>query len=280
MIAALVIGVVILVWRLSSGAPAGIGDRSEFTRNSCLASGSGHQTVFVDAGHGGLDSGTHGTLSSGATITEKTAALATALKVRDLLVEDGYRVVLSRTTDGTVADIPSSEITGTTYTAAGDHRDIRARVDCANASGAAVMVSIHFNAFDDPSIGGVTTYYDRDRSFAARNKRLARAVQDGILSSFADAGLTAIPDRGIVPDDQGAGGAISREAQAYGHLYLLGPFKRGFNDEPSRMPGVLTEPLFLSDPPEAALAASPHGRVLVARGIVTGVERYLRSDSR
>ena len=268
-----------LALALGGSGPAAVGDRAEFTDGSCLAhrppEGPDHpKTVFVDAGHGGLDEGTHGTTPEGTRITEKQVALATAKQVKARLLERGYEVVMSRTKDSSVAVIPGNEVNGTTYSVRGDRRDIRARVDCANEADTDLLVSVHFNAFDDPSAGGATTYYDPDRGFAMRNERLARDIQDGIMAAYSRAGWTAIPDRGVVPDTSGSGAAVSAEARSYGHLYLLGPRLKGFNDEPSLMPGVLTEPLFLTDPPEAQIAASAHGRRGIATGIADGIDDY------
>ena len=183
---------------------------------------------------------------------------------------------MSRTKDSPVAALPSSDVSGTIYTLSGIHQDIRTRVDCANASNADVLVSIHFNAFDDPSTGGSETYYDPDRSFASKNKALAQDVQSSLMTSFAHEGWTAIPDRGISPDNNGAGGSESAAATAYGHLYLLGPKKEGFNNHPSAMPGVLVEPLFLTDPPEADIASSAKGQTVIARGLADGIAKFLR----
>ncbi len=236
-------------------------------------------TVFVDAGHGGLDHGTSGQTSNATPIAEKDAALATVLRLKDLLLRAGDRVVLSRSRDSSVARLSPSEITGTTYTLAGDHHDIRARVNCANQSRADLLISVHFNAFTDSSVGGTATYFDPDRPFASANERLARLVQNGLLKGWKSAGLT-IPDRGVTADTGGSGAALSAEASAYGHLYLLGPRRRGFNDAPSRMPGVLTEPLFLTDPPEADLAASARGQSIIARALAGAAERWLAKRER
>jgi N-acetylmuramoyl-L-alanine amidase len=61
--------------------------------------GDRHQTVFVDPGHGGADSGTSGVTSTGRTVYEKDLTLATGLDLVPLLREQGYRVVMSRIDD-------------------------------------------------------------------------------------------------------------------------------------------------------------------------------------
>ncbi len=263
----------------ASNRPQLLGNRALFRPDACRGyppTGTANgDTVLLDAGHGGLDQGTHGTTPGGTTVLERDAALDTARRVAARLRSAGYRVVMTRTDEGTVARIPPADVSGSVYTVAGVRRDLRARLACAHVSGADAFVSIHYDSATDPAAGGATTYYDPDRSFAAANRRLAADVQAGLVASYRRAGWSAIPDRGVVPDDRGAGGAVTAAARAYGHLFLLGPRAPGFNERPSTMPGALTEPLFLTDPPEAAIAASPHGRAVVARGIAAGIQRFL-----
>jgi N-acetylmuramoyl-L-alanine amidase len=40
------------------------------------------------------------------------------------------------------------------------------------------------------------------------------------------------------------------------------------------MPGTVVEPLYITDPFEAALAASPSGQLVIAGGIATAIESY------
>jgi N-acetylmuramoyl-L-alanine amidase len=76
------------------------------------------------------------------------------------------------------------------------------------------------------------------------------------------------------------GSAITAADQAYGHLILLGPAKAGYFTTPSRMPGALIEPLFVTDPFEASLAASARGQQVIATGITTAVTQYFASTGK
>jgi N-acetylmuramoyl-L-alanine amidase len=230
--------------------------------------------VFLDPGHGALDYGTSGVTADGDPVAEKDAALTVAMRARSLLLRKGFEVVMSRTKDTPVARLSASEIDGTVYTSEGARHNMKARLQCANSARADVLVSIHFNAFTDPSVGGAATYYDPARRFSARSRRLAGLLQSHIDSAFEEAGWT-IPDRGVQQDTD-AGSAISEEASAYGHLYLLGPRKKGFNEHPSKMPGALTEPLFLSNPEEASIIATEKGQGTLAAGIAEGIAAFLR----
>lgn len=229
-----------------------------FAASACIAyrplRGNRRRTVFVDAGHGGPDPGAVGTTSAGAVVDEKDVTLATARDLLAILRDAGYRVVLARTGDTPVARLAPADLCDGALTAAGEHRDIAARIACANAAGANLLVSIHFDTFGDPTVGGAETLYDSARPFSATNHRLATLAQQDIVASLDAAGW-AVPDRGAIDDTEGGTPALTREGATYGRLLELGPAAPGWLDQPSAMPGVLCEPLFLSEPTEADIAA-------------------------
>lgn len=231
-------------------------------------SGLKSKTVFVDAGHGGLDPGVVGEVG-GQVVQEKDVALAVATRLEAMLQGDGYRVVLSRTRDSSVMKLsPSDTVTGA-LKATAEERDLVTRAACANASGASALLSIHFNAFGDPSVGGTETFYDGVRSFAAENARLAGDVQRALVAALGTA------DRGVWTDDQLTAPALTATGSAYGHLIELGPPQPGYVDSPSQMPGALVEPLFLTNDSEATMANSAAGQERIAAGLKEGLERYL-----
>ena len=226
------------------------------------------KTVFIDPGHGGLDPGVVG-VAGGRQVLEKDVTLAVGTRLAKLLEADGYRVVMSRTKDSSVTRLsPSDSVTGA-LTASAEHRDLVTRAACANAASASVLLSIHFNAFDDPSVGGAETFYDSARPFAAENKRLADDVQNAVVSAVGST------DRGVWTDDQVVGPALTTSGSLYGHLIELGPAETGWVDNPSRMPGALVEPLFLTNDAEARLAASASGQDRIAVALKNGLEKYL-----
>lgn len=251
------------------------------TPGSCLSlpptHGDRSQTVFLDPGHGGHDPGTSGTTSNGTLLYEKTATLAVAKQASKALRADGYTVVMSHTRDSDVVKLPPSDFTGSLFTPHGDHLEILSRIACANAAHASVLVSIHFNSFPDTAVGGAETYYDTSRSFGKSNKRLAQLVQADLMMGFQAAGW-AVPDRGTASQTDQSGGALTAEGESYGHLLLLGPHKAGWNDHPSTMPGVLTEPLFLTRPTEADIAASPQGQHVMGLALAHALETFLAHE--
>jgi N-acetylmuramoyl-L-alanine amidase len=230
--------------------------------------------VFVDPGHGGLDPGAEGATSAGTRVYEKTLTLAVAQDLTETFRRDGYGVVLSRTGDSSVAQLPPGDINGGALTPAGEHLDTIARVACANSAGAAALVSIHFNAFDDASVGGAETYYDDARPFTTQNQHLGTLVQQGLVLNLHAAGWP-VPDRGVLADSDTGAPALTAEGAAYGHLLELGPAQNGWIAQPSQMPGVLVEPVFITRPTEADLAATPAGQQAMARGLAQALEAFL-----
>jgi N-acetylmuramoyl-L-alanine amidase len=229
--------------------------------------GQSDKTVFIDAGHGGLDPGVVGAVG-GKQLLEKDAALAVATRLSVLLRADGYRVVMARTQDSSVTKlaVPDS-ITGA-LTNSAEHRDLITRVACANASNASVLLSIHFDGFNDPTVGGTETFYDSARAFAATSKRLAVDLQAGLVAGLGTS------DRGVWTDDQLAAPALTASGDGYGHLIELGPASGGWVDSPSEMPGALVEPLFVTNPTEAQMAGEPAGQQRIAQALEAGLIKY------
>src|SRR5260370_31192454 len=58
-----------------------------------------NRTVYIDAGHGGLDPGVVGATASGRIVLEKDATLAVALRLPTLLRAEGFGGLLSPTPD-------------------------------------------------------------------------------------------------------------------------------------------------------------------------------------
>lgn len=254
-------------------APAGVA----FGPGACVRfsplRGNRHHVVFVDPGHGGPDTGALGVTTTGRQVTEGRLTLAIGTALLADLRAHGYTVVMARTAGGAVAQAALGDVGGWIYSAAGLRRDLQARVACANVGHADVLVSVHLDAFPDPAAGGSETVYDPDRPFAGQSLRLARLVQYDVLDSLAAAGWS-VPDRGVL-DDLQQGTAVDAAALAYGHLLLLGPRSATLNPSPSQMPGVVWEPLFITDPPEVDIATSRAGQQALARGLTTAVITFL-----
>ncbi len=231
------------------------------------------RTIFLDPGHGGLDPGVVGATPDGRQVLEKDATLAVATRLTALLRAAGYRVVMARTEDSSVLKLAASDSVQGSMNATAEHRDLVTRAACANAAGAAVLLSIHFDGFDDPSVGGTETFYDPARTFADANQRLAADLQSALVAALG------VSDRGVWTDDQLAAPTLTASGSAYGHLIELGPVSAGWVDNPSQMPGALVEPLFVTNPGEAQLASDPAGQQRIAEALKAGLLKYLSGGS-
>src|SRR5579863_546130 len=250
-----------------------------FSRGSCISfaptSGNRHETVFLDAGHGGIDPGAVGTTKSGMTIYEANETLPVELDAMALLRSDGYTVVVSRTRASSVVRLVPSDVTGRVLTLKGAHDDVAARDVCANLAKAAVLVGIYFNAGSSPTNAGSITAYDSDRPFWRASQALASLLQKDVVAGMNSHGW-GIPNQGVladgglgssVPTAPGTGGSLAADAARYNHLLLLGPSMSGYFTTPSEMPGAVIEPLFITDPFEGSIAASESGQHVIAQGI-------------
>jgi N-acetylmuramoyl-L-alanine amidase len=250
-------------------------DPAMFSPGACVAfeptSGDRHETVFLDAGHGGIDPGATGVTENGANIDEAQVNLSIELDVMALLRAQGYRVVVSRTEQTNVVRLTPGDVSDNELTVQGAHADVVARDECANLAKANILIGIYMNG-GYLGEAGCLTAYDPDRPFAADNLRLATLVQQDVLTAMNRRGLD-IPDAGVTSDTE-LGSAVSYQALLYPHLLLLGPAQRGYFSTPSQMPGALIEPLFLTDPFEASVAASTSGQQLIAGGIAQAVGQY------
>jgi N-acetylmuramoyl-L-alanine amidase len=294
-VVALVLVLVVVVVVVASRSHSGGGhetvagpkpiDPGYFADGACVSypptHGDRHKVIFLDAGHGGLDPGGIGTTESGQSVTEASLTLPVELDTMALLRAQGYAVVVSRTRDSTVLRLHSDDASGGVLTLLGSHDDEAARDVCANMAGADLLIGIYFDAGYSSANAGAVTGYDPDRPFSAENLRLANLVQNDVLNDMNAKGW-AIPNEGVQSDAQLGSVAptdspdtgLAGEAQNYNHLLLLGPASPGYFSTPSQMPGVVTEPLFLTDPFEADIADSAAGQHVIAQGLTQAVDQY------
>jgi len=201
--------------------------------------------VVIDAGHGGVDGGTQGF-----GVLEKNVALATARATADVLRRRGVRTLLTRD-----ADVALS---------------LEERVALANGRGAAAFVSVHFNfSTASPAVRGVEAYYSDPKDLSAEAAVAATlgvpvgdaAVADASIR-LADALRTAIARRADTPDR----GTRNRPELAVTRR--------------TRCPAVLIECAYLSNPDDAARAATPEWQAQLAQGLAEGVEAWMTRERR
>jgi len=107
-----------------------------------------NKTVVIDPGHGGAD---FGAINPDLGIAEKTITLDIALKVYELLVKDGWNVILTRNSDRDVVSAKAS-----------DSEELGGRVNIANKCNADLFISIHCNASYNRKVSGVSSHYFKE----------------------------------------------------------------------------------------------------------------------
>jgi N-acetylmuramoyl-L-alanine amidase len=198
--------------------------------------------IVIDPGHGGRDPGAIGVNG----IYEKDVNLDIALRLRDLLVVDGYNVVMTRDTDRLLYEYTNTE---------GRRIDLQARVDVATRENADLFISIHCNSFAPNHKGTLVLYYDssnKDPQYPAspymdlwskENKRLAQSILNSVTSLSGTNPIGARPS----------------------NVYVV---RNG------TVPSVLVETAFLSNAEEAEKLATPEFRQLMAESIRQGIRNY------
>src|SRR5271165_677897 len=96
-------------------------DAGYFEPGACMeyppTSGDRHLTVFLDAGHGGIDPGGVGETQSGQSIEEADETLPVELDAMNLLRAKGFTVMVSRTGAETVIRPLPGDVSGNLFTA-------------------------------------------------------------------------------------------------------------------------------------------------------------------
>lgn len=132
--------------------------------------------ILLDPGHGGEDPGAIGVDG----VLEKDLNLSTALRVRDLLVFSGYRVIMTRSDDRLLYD-PSDSTSHKV-------QDLQNRLEYSKLYPNATFVSIHMNKFPDASCSGLQVYYSGNHEGSAL---LAEAIQGRYAEAMPTAKVRA-----------------------------------------------------------------------------------------
>lgn len=127
----------------------------------------GRKTVMLDPGHGGEDPGA---VSSNG-LKEKDVNLAIALKVKALLENDGYKVLMTRQED--VLEYSP----GTTGYTNKRFQDLTRRKKMMDEAGADIIVSIHLNKFQQTQYYGAQVFYPPE---SRDSMKLAQLLQKSI----------------------------------------------------------------------------------------------------
>ncbi|MBL8934087.1 MAG: N-acetylmuramoyl-L-alanine amidase [Archangium sp.] len=219
--------------------------------------------VIIDAGHGGHDTGAIGPTG----VREKDVSLAVVLKLKEKLEAQGLEVVLTRDDDTFIA------------------LDERTRI--ANREHGDLFISIHCNAAPSKTLRGIETYTLNTSSnrysvrLAAReNATTERGINDlqYILADLATKANTGESQRlaervqkslirGLSADYKGIRDLGTKEAL---FVVLLG----------AKMPSILVETSFLSNPEDEQRLASPEYQQSLADQIAEAVDGFLEERNK
>lgn len=188
-----------------------------------------------------LDAG-HGGFDGGCVayngVSEKGINLNITLCLKALLEADGYEVVTTRDSDVSIYD------EGVEGLSQQKKSDMKNRLEIFNSRENAIAISIHQNQYTDPQYSGAQMFFSQTNS---QSKFLAQSLQDAFVEN-------------LQPENK-------REIKLTGDdLYLI---------YYAKIPSVMAECGFLSNPEEADLLESDKYQKQVAFTIYKGIKNYL-----
>ncbi len=126
--------------------------------------------VVIDPGHGGRDPGKVGVDH----VLEKDVNLSISRKLKNLLEQNDFKVIMTRDTDiGLYNEGDSNK----------KRADMYARVQMIKDSKADLAISIHQNSFTEEYVKGAQVFYYKKSS---QGKKLAEILQKQIVETIAD----------------------------------------------------------------------------------------------
>lgn len=175
-------------------------------------------SIVIDAGHGGNDRGTTGALGT----DEKDITLLTAELLSSKLQAAGANVIMTRQSDVYI--------------------DLRKRVSIGHQAAADAFISLHYDAVENSTVRGYTTYY-----MHSYQKKLAEYVHAGLGK------MISLRDRGTQPGNY----LVLRE---------------------NRQNAILIELGYLSNPTEERNVTTRQFREQATHGIYNGIINYFDNE--
>lgn len=129
------------------------------------------KTVILDAGHGVPDEGAQSSTGT----TEAETNLKIALKIQNLLEQNGCTVLLTRSDENAIYDLDSKTLKQKKIS------DIRNRVKIGNESSADIFVSIHLNKIPQQQYYGWQCFYKDGNE---QSNKLAKSIQENLNKSM------------------------------------------------------------------------------------------------
>lgn len=217
------------------------------------------KTIVIDPGHGGepgaiADSG----------VTEKEITLDVALRLRRLLQDEPFEVLLTRDTDKRLS--------------------LDKRVAFANGHKADLFISIHVNWMEPHSVRALETYYVGPTDDPATLKLASRENKE---SDYSLSDYKQILEKIYVDARRDESRALAKtvQSQLYHSLKQKNPLlvNRGVKTAPfvvligTQMPAVLVEIACLSNNDEVELLTKEDYRENIALALLRGIRGYAHS---
>ena len=194
-------------------------------------------TVVIDAGHGGEDGG-----CEGYGLVEKTLNLDIALKIAEMLENEGVSVVLTRETDVLLYDKNDN------YEGKKKALDLRKRVEITANCENPIFVSIHMNYFAQTKYSGLQVWYSKNDE---RSRILANIIQSKTKSI-------------LQPNNK------RNVKEATSSIFILDNLS---------CPAVLVECGFLSNRDDALALADANYRQILAKTIFSAIIDYISQNN-
>ena len=221
------------------------------------------QTIVIDPGHGGIETGAKGKFGN----LEKDITLAVALKLEALIEKNlGLAVFLTRDRDVDVSN--------------------ETRAAIANNHKAGLFISIHANGAVQRKAAGSETFFLSVNATDEETRRLAYLENNSSelqnrIDPSSDSDLMMIlwdmAQTAYIKQSSRLAEFVQEELDG-----MLGTRNRGIKQAPFKVltgvacPAILVEAAFISNPDEEQKLASNAFQARVAEAIYTGLVRYMR----
>ncbi len=194
--------------------------------------------IIIDAGHGGIDGGAVGSAGT----VEKRINLEIALKLRDVLDDAGYTVIMTRCEDISIHDSSANTIKQKKVS------DMHNRLALTRMYPNSLLVSIHQNTLGNSSVRGAQVFFSPNNE---QSSLLAQCLQDSFNTK-------------LQPDNK-------KETKKTGkNLYLF------YN---AQNVAILAECGFLSNPDEERKLCSEEYQNKIVYCLYYGILDYLSSTA-
>ncbi len=221
------------------------------------AGGRNLDRIAIDPGHGGNDPGAQGPTG----VREKDVTLSIAHKLAPILARQGIQIALTRDDDHYV--------------------DLEERTARANAFGADLFISIHCNAAERTGKRGVETYVldtttsDMAGRVAARENATSTAASNEVAQLLASMRLADQATRSTRFAELLQRAGIASLQTQYSDIPDGGLHRAAFYVlVGARMPAVLFETSYISNPIDESRLASADYQQRLADGIANAVKAY------